>query len=347
MQSFCAVAPVPRPEDFGLFDAVATVLRPEGKLVYAEESFLVQFKSRTEKSICYEDDKLLALRSSHFSLFIARVDMTKSEVELFSLMRALSHPNISDTTRLTVHLDPHVFSLDEGRMEASLDPPILKLDTSGLENRAAQAANYHIMRDWLEIELKNRLGAPFGVHQQVRWETNKPPLGGGTLAMWRPDKASEYLANLEPFTKFLSMMAFSEPNLIEPILAIFEWMVQNGYNPDPRGILPIRYITRLGERRLSNALDAHDEADFGIAVTVMKSAPDKIVFWETQSGGCSRKHTFDCEADVASAGYLIQANGSEYAIVGVTDKFLNDHNLELAHAEANIILFKRTDASTA
>lgn len=146
LQSFCAVAQVPRPEDFGLFDAVATVLRPEGKLVYAEETFLVQFKSRTEKSICYEHEKLLALRSSHLSLFIGRVDMTKSEVELFSLMRALSHPNISDTTRLTVHLDPHVFSLEEGIMEISLGPPILKVDASGLENRDAQAANYHIVR---------------------------------------------------------------------------------------------------------------------------------------------------------------------------------------------------------
>jgi len=60
-----------------------------------------------------------------------------------------------------------------------------------------------------------------------------------------------------------------------------------------------------------------------------------------------RELTFDCEADVARAGYLTQVEGSECAIVGVTDKFLNDHHLELVHAEANIVLFKRTDASTA
>lgn len=347
LQSFCAVALVPRSEDFGLFDAVATVLRPEGRLVYAEETFLVQFKSRTVKSICYEHEKLLALRSSHLSLFIARVDMTKTEVELFSLTRALSHPNISDRTRLTVHLDPHGFTLEKGIMETYLGPPILRLNATDLENWDVQAANYHVIRDWLEIEGKNRSGVPFGVQQQVCWETNKPPLEGGTSLSWRPDKASEVLANLEPFTRFLSMMAFAESDLIEPTLVIFEWMAKNGYNPDESGTLLIRYITKLGEKRLSKVLESHDEADIGIAFTVIPCAPDKIVFWETQSGGCSKKHTFDCEADVASAGYLTQANGSEYAIVGVTDKFLSDRNLKLIHAEDNIVLFKRTDASTA
>ncbi len=51
LKAFCAVAPIPRQEDFGLADAVATLLRAEGRFWYAEDSFLVQFKSRTEKNL--------------------------------------------------------------------------------------------------------------------------------------------------------------------------------------------------------------------------------------------------------------------------------------------------------
>ncbi len=61
LQSFCAVAPVPRQEDFGLVDAVATLLRREGRMLYAEDSFSVQFKSRTEKVIEYRDKRFMAL----------------------------------------------------------------------------------------------------------------------------------------------------------------------------------------------------------------------------------------------------------------------------------------------
>jgi hypothetical protein len=45
LKAFCAMAPIPRQEDFGLADAVATLLRSDGRFWYAEDSFLVQLKS--------------------------------------------------------------------------------------------------------------------------------------------------------------------------------------------------------------------------------------------------------------------------------------------------------------
>ena len=53
MQMFCAVASVPRQEDFGIVEAVATLLRKDRRLLYAEDSFSVQFKSRTERRVTY------------------------------------------------------------------------------------------------------------------------------------------------------------------------------------------------------------------------------------------------------------------------------------------------------
>jgi hypothetical protein len=61
MKSFCAVADVPREEDMGIVDAVATLLRPEGQLLYPEDSIAVQFKSRTETSIEYLDERFQAV----------------------------------------------------------------------------------------------------------------------------------------------------------------------------------------------------------------------------------------------------------------------------------------------
>ena len=76
MQLFCAVATVPRQEDFGVVDAVATLLRRDGRLLYAEDSFLVQFKSRTEKTVEYVGKKFEALLKQESAFFIARVDLT-------------------------------------------------------------------------------------------------------------------------------------------------------------------------------------------------------------------------------------------------------------------------------
>ena len=106
MQMFCAVAPVPRQEDFGIVDAVATLLRRDGPLLYAEDSFSVQFKSRTERVIKYVGERFEALLTQELSLFIALVDLSKADIKLYSVNAVLSHPNINDLKGLIVYLDP-------------------------------------------------------------------------------------------------------------------------------------------------------------------------------------------------------------------------------------------------
>jgi autotransporter-associated beta strand protein len=49
MQSFFAVAAMPRQEDFGLVDAVATLPRRDDRLLCAKDSFSVRFKTRAAK----------------------------------------------------------------------------------------------------------------------------------------------------------------------------------------------------------------------------------------------------------------------------------------------------------
>jgi|GEM_PF-6187187 len=104
LQMMCAVAPVPRPEDWGVFDAVATLLSQEAGLLYAEESFMVQFKGRTVEHIDYEERKLEALLQQDLALFAARVDLRECSISLFALGLALRHPNISDHEKVRIHL---------------------------------------------------------------------------------------------------------------------------------------------------------------------------------------------------------------------------------------------------
>jgi len=78
MQAFCAVTAVPRQEDFGVFDAIATLLRHERRMLYAEDSFLVQFKSRTVESVEFIGPRFEALLDQELSLFLAQIDLTSA-----------------------------------------------------------------------------------------------------------------------------------------------------------------------------------------------------------------------------------------------------------------------------
>ena len=58
LSAFCAVAPVPRPQDVGV-DVVCTLLRPDGsRRLVAEESFYVQLKADSKNSVGYKGEKL-------------------------------------------------------------------------------------------------------------------------------------------------------------------------------------------------------------------------------------------------------------------------------------------------
>lgn len=75
LKAFCAVAPIPRQEDFGLADAVATLLRLEDKFWYAEDSFLVQFKSRTEKAVELTGPVFERWLSQDLSVLVGQVNL--------------------------------------------------------------------------------------------------------------------------------------------------------------------------------------------------------------------------------------------------------------------------------
>lgn len=83
LKGIAAVADVPRPEDVGL-DAIATLLRPDDDdNYYAEDSFVVQLKSASAKSIKYKGHELQWLIGQSQPMFIGLVSLDKSEISLY------------------------------------------------------------------------------------------------------------------------------------------------------------------------------------------------------------------------------------------------------------------------
>lgn len=162
LQLFTAVAPVPRQEDFGIVDAVATLLRRDGRFVHAEDSSLLQFKSRTEKNVKFLGDRVKALVDQELPLFIARVDLTKAELSLYSVGVVLAHPNINDVKGLVVYFDAVRQEIGE-ILSTSLGPPVLRWSTAELANRDFETTAYTIMREWLEFDRWNRRHRRMGV----------------------------------------------------------------------------------------------------------------------------------------------------------------------------------------
>ena len=102
LKAFCAVAPILRQENFGLADAVATLLRSEDRFWYAEDSFLVQLKSRTEKNVELNGAGFVRWLDQDLSILLGRVNLKEGTIELFTLGIALFDRRVHEAEGLTV-----------------------------------------------------------------------------------------------------------------------------------------------------------------------------------------------------------------------------------------------------
>jgi len=236
LQAFCAVASIPRQEDFGLADALATLLRRDGRFLYAEDSFLVQFKSRTEKVIVYEGEMFDALLAQDVSVFIGHVNLRRSQIELHSLGPGLAHPNIMQAKGLVAHLGQHPMGLKGDVLHVRLDRPVLKWNTSDLEESSFTTNAYQVLKKHLEVERWNRAHRRTGASIQIQWETNQVPSGEHQTWMKDPNREQEMLAEIAPSIRVLSICAWEHPRLRDPLRVIFSWFRERGVEADPGGV---------------------------------------------------------------------------------------------------------------
>jgi hypothetical protein len=190
LKSIAAVAPIPRQEDFGL-DAVATLLRPENNLVYAEDSFYVQFKSESRAPFLYRDHELEWLKNLQLPLFIGQVRRRESALHLFPthhLNEVLILRDFREFKELVLKLKDRSganFVLDEDRCEVFLGEPLLTLNIQQASDSVFTERAYRILRDYLRFERQNLNSRRLRFYRHLKWTTNEKVLREGHLVALR------------------------------------------------------------------------------------------------------------------------------------------------------------------
>jgi hypothetical protein len=343
LQAFCAVAEVPRQEDFGLMDAIATLLRRKSGCLYAEDSFLVQFKSRTERQVEYLGARFEAVLNQDLPLFLAQVDLTQTSVQLHSLGIALAHCNIHDAKGLVAHLQPDAacsFGLEGDLFHVPFRKPILEWTVADTERREFIDQAYGVLKAWLSFERWNRRYRRVGIFRQIEWETNGIPTEQGEAHMWQPTRGNEILGEMAPLARLLGFLGFAHAELRTPTRTILSFLRKNGVEADSNGSLGLLLESHDAQDRLQEALDSNPETDVAVAFRVVAIRPDFLDFWLFSR---NREGTANGTRHAGSPGVLFaEGFGVTIEIVGdranvtlsLSDAWLNErHLVETSHED--------------
>lgn len=278
MKAFCAVAPIPRQEDFGLADAVATLLRPEGRFWYAEDSFLVQFKSRTEKGVVLKGPVFARWLAQDLSILLGRVNLIEDTIELYTLGTALFDRRVHEAEGLVVWLMEGNEGLHDGVLHLKLEKPILKWSVADTEDSEFTDRTYAILKQWLRLERWNRRYFRAGVAREILWKTNEMPKAGDVVHTWTPAHGREAMADIEPLVHLLGLHARHHPELWTRVHAIEEAL--RGPD-DPSMLAGMRPFVRLTDAlsRLGEIAKNHPTADVVVTVQILHSNAEGANFW--------------------------------------------------------------------
>lgn len=312
LKAFCAVAPVPRQEEFGLADAVATLLRSEGKFWYAEDSFLVQFKSRTEKQVKLKGPVFERWLAQDLLLLVGRVNLLEDTVELFTLGTALFNRGVHDANGLVAWLKDGKEGLHDGVLHLKLEKPILKWSVKDTEDSEFTDRSYAILKKWLRLERWNRRYFRAGVAREILWETNEMPKDGEVVHTWTPAHGREALADIEPLVRLLGLHSRHHPELWTRVHAVEEAL----RGPDDPSILArVRTFMQMTDAmsRLDEIAKENPTADVVVTVQILRSDAEGANFWihthgRDGEGGSARRHEGTWEE--------LKQKGFDYAIEG-------------------------------
>jgi hypothetical protein len=284
LKAFCAVAPIPRQEDFGLADAVATLLRPEGKFWYAEDSFLVQFKSRTEKEVELTGPVFDRWLTQDLSILVGRVNLLEDTIELFTLGTTLFDRRVHNANGLVVWLMDGEEGLRDGVLHLKLEKPILKWSVGDTENSDFTDQSYAILKHWLGLERWNRRYFRAGVDHEILWETNRMPAVGQAVHTWTPAHGQVALADIEPLVELLGLHCRRHPELWSRVHAAEEALRGRDSSSMLAGLGPFQRMTDVMSR-LSDLAKGHPTADSVAIVQMLHIDAKGANFWIYGHGG--------------------------------------------------------------
>lgn len=286
MKTFCAVAPVPRQEDFGLADAIATLLRREEGFWYAEDSFVVQFKSRTVEMSSFWD-----LSSTDGSNRISPSSSRKSicSPPAWTSTRWAApfwDPRLNDATGIVGWLcrrNPEPVGLVDGVLHVRLDRPLLRWSSAQTEDANFIDRAYAVIKEWLRLERWNRRYFRAGVAREIRWETGELPTEGDEVHAWTPSRGRAAVEDIAPLVRLLGLHARHHPELRGPVQSIVHALAGGA----TAGFLkPFEMITDATSTLdlLRAALEARPEADIAAVVRLVEVRDGFANFWLYSAG---------------------------------------------------------------
>ena len=229
LRALCAVAPVPQTEDIG-FDAVATVLRVDGRFLKAGQSFCVQFKARSVRTISYDQAAYEWLRTLDLPLFIGSVDVKSQEVALYTTHNVVCRIDAQHYRSVVVRLNPpsHV---EDNVLHEYLGEPILRWTHREAESEEFQKQAYSVLAAWVAIEQLHHPLRSIKTTQMVRWQTNEVPSTNGTMLTGYPGDLRHDIEVAAPYLmKVGSHFLMQEAPTPEAVafLLLAKWFKDNG-----------------------------------------------------------------------------------------------------------------------
>lgn len=181
LKGLAAVAEVSRPEDIGL-DAIATLLRlDEDRNYYAEDVFVVQLKSASEKKIKYTGHELAWLKGQNEAMFIGLSSLKKSSIRLFSTIHILQAIMTQQPKEVTAYFSPppadwrHIFPWEATRSDnvtVYLGEPVISWKLSDISSKKWKSSAYGIMKAFLNAVRLERYQLKLGQSSKLTWSTN-------------------------------------------------------------------------------------------------------------------------------------------------------------------------------
>lgn len=262
LKGVAAVAEVPRTEDVGL-DAIATLLRhdPDGNC-YAEDSFVIQLKSYSERTVEYKDHELTWFLGQTQPMFVGRVSLADAEISIYPTLHVNQAVLALHAKKVEIKFGssdiPAPFSgqkcghwrgLDDWGAEIWLGEPLLRWTLADLTDRDWLRRTYEILKRFLGLARRELELISFGQSSVLEWSTNDLPSITSKVAMMKSGLKS--LASLaESCTPSLSailMQAITMPgdtgnSLSLSLLAFIAALRDHGVEIDPGNLFGNLFI---------------------------------------------------------------------------------------------------------
>ncbi len=249
LKTISFVAPVPRTEDVGI-DAVCTLHRQEGKLLFAEDSFWVQLKSYSKTNsannrIVYNDERCQWLKTLRLPFMVGFVDKSDLKIDLYPTS-SLYSLLIVNPQEITLKIGPQnssSFSLDEdGMVTGTILSPLVSwslrdaYDKDGSHMRKV----YEVLKEYFYLELINiETRHSLGNDIKIDYIMNEIPVFGNPGNCEYSINSYDAFSKLSPFIRAaISLSEIKEDReFLEKFLALAKHIEKQG--------VPIAEISNL------------------------------------------------------------------------------------------------------